>query len=222
MRRPTEIWGRRAVALGLGLIALAALGGGLLLAGGDDDDGDGVVARAVGAGGRRGEADRRRSPTRQAGIAARIPAGWKQERDERSKLIALESGDRCVLIRLTAPVPANQAGTLFDDSLARLRDDLEGEKVSRLSGQRVSGLPGDKRVARGQGSRRGSRQGADHRRAGRAIRLPDPGRCARSRVRGAGRFPAGPQLGRVQRSSQSASTTVATPCPTPTQRVAIP
>ena len=154
MRRPSELWGRRTAAVGLGVIALAALGGGILVATSDDDDsGDGQVSQEA--------VDERLQELADeelvedvgdagAGISARIPKDWDQQKQ--SGLITLESGDRCVSISLAAPARASQADSLLDDTVAGLRRDFKGAQVQTLPGQRIGGLSGKSAVLQVKGA----------------------------------------------------------------------
>jgi hypothetical protein len=143
MRRPSELWGRRTAALGLGLIALAALGAGLLVASDDDDDsGDGTTVSQEEVEEQVARLEDERLTVKvsdgEKGIAARIPKGWEESREQ--DLINLESGDRCVSVSLAAPAPSGDTGKLLDETIDGLRGQFKGAQVQRGAGQDVGGL----------------------------------------------------------------------------------
>jgi hypothetical protein len=131
---------RRAVLLPLGAAVL--VGGTLtLLSIGDDDGADEEASTeaqkeiaALEAGQTESLEDKRN------GIALRFPRTWR--RSNRRGEHVLESRDRCMAIKLSAPVAAARAGRLRRDTLAALRRGFRRIQIAPgEQGKQIGGIP---------------------------------------------------------------------------------
>lgn len=135
------MWGRRTVAIGAALVALALVGGiVLLIAGGDDDSGTQPATTQT--------ADISQLQNRfldrtvvdsDKGISIRRPASWKVDREH--GVTNIQSKDRCLAMQLSAPVGANRAKALGTDGVTALRAQFANVKVRPGASARVGGVP---------------------------------------------------------------------------------
>ena len=137
--RPGEMWGRRSVAIGIVLVGLALIGGLILLiAGGDDDSSSGTQSAADVSELQNRFLDRT-AVDADKGISIRRPASWKATREH--GLTNIQSKDRCLVMQLSAPVPAGKADELRKDGLTVLRDQYKNAKVQPGSRSQIGGIP---------------------------------------------------------------------------------
>jgi hypothetical protein len=74
------------------------------------------------------------------GIAAKYPPSWKSSNPGGERL--LQSRDRCMAIKLSAPAAAAQAGRLRRDTIAALRRDFKNAQVAAgEQGKQIGGIP---------------------------------------------------------------------------------
>lgn len=143
LRRLRELWGRRAVALGVILVAAALTGGIVLLLFGSGSKGDsdnGTISHPVPS-----IAELRKRflgrtvADAESGIAVRMPVGWSAAR--RSGAVTLSSPARCLAMTLSAPAPASGANALGANSLALFRRTYADVKVRSVPSSPVGGIP---------------------------------------------------------------------------------
>jgi hypothetical protein len=134
------MWGRRSVAIGVVLVALAWIGGLVLLIGGGGGDSDSSsplqVANAATLQTRYLDQTVR---DRDKGIAIRRPANWKVSR--RNGVTNIQSKDRCLVMQLSAPVAAGKADELRKDGISVLRQQYPNAKVRPGSRSAIGGVP---------------------------------------------------------------------------------
>jgi hypothetical protein len=120
------------------LLVLAALIGGvvLLLVGGDDDSGAGPSERSAEL---QDEILKRTVVDPDRGISVRRPKDWSQSKE--SGAITVTSPDNCVVVTLAAPVRADEAGKLRDDSIALFRKSYRNVSIQGAPDTRVGGIP---------------------------------------------------------------------------------
>jgi hypothetical protein len=140
MARPRELWGRRSVAVGVTLLAIAVIGAIVLIivGGGDDGNSDKPVP-----------ADRvaqlqdqlltRTAANPEAGILVRRPAKWALTK--RNGAITLRSPGSCVAMSMSAPASARDAKGLHDDALAALKATYGKLNVQSAGRGQVGGIP---------------------------------------------------------------------------------
>jgi hypothetical protein len=139
--RPEELWGRRSVAVGVVLVAIALIGGLILLVAGDGDgDVRGVSQQQV------ADVSELKSHfldhtvvNPDQGISVRRPASWKVTKEH--GVTNIQSKDRCLVMQLSAPVPAGRAKALRKDGIAVLRDRFQNAKVQSATRSRIGGVP---------------------------------------------------------------------------------
>jgi hypothetical protein len=125
------------VAIGVGLIALAAVGGLVLLFTGGDDDSGPKTSQQVSQ-----IQDKFLKHTvvqPDKGISVRRPANWKVSKN--NGVVALHSRDNCLAMTFSAPQPAGQAKGLRDDSIALLKRSFSGAKTHAAPDSPVGGIP---------------------------------------------------------------------------------
>jgi hypothetical protein len=133
---PRELWGRRSVAIGAILVALAVIGGiVLLIAGGGGSSEpsssdiskvqDQILTHTV------------VNPDR--GISIRIPEKWTS--NKRSGVVNVQSQDHCLAMQFAAPLPAGQAKRLRTDGVKTLRGQYKKVVVRPARGVQVGGIP---------------------------------------------------------------------------------
>ncbi len=137
--RPRELWGRRSVAVGVVLVAIALIGGLILLiTGGDDGKGSGSKPAA----------DLSQLQNRfldhtvvnpDKGISVRRPASW--EVTKKAGVINVESKDSCAVMQLSAPVPAGRAKALRQDGVNVLRSQFKNARVQPAANSPIGGVP---------------------------------------------------------------------------------
>jgi hypothetical protein len=134
------MWGRRSVGAGVLLVALALIGGLMLLAAGSDDSDAGSSARTTADLGDLQERFLDRAVIDPGnGISVRRPASWKSKREH--GVTNIQSKDRCLVMQLSAPVPAGKADELRKDGVSVLRDQFKNAKVQPGSKSQLGGIP---------------------------------------------------------------------------------
>jgi hypothetical protein len=120
------------------LLVLAALIGGvvLLLVGGDDDAGVDPAQRSAEL---RDEILKRTVVNPDRGISVRRPKDWPQTKE--GGAITVTSPDDCVAVSLAAPVPADGARKLRDDSIALFRRSYKNVSIQGAPDTQVGGIP---------------------------------------------------------------------------------
>jgi hypothetical protein len=134
------MWGRRSVAVGVLLIAVALIGGLILLisGGNDNDSGSGTKNTADVAELQNRFLDRTVVNT-DRGISIRRPASWKVSKAH--GVTNIQSKDRCLVMQLSAPVPAGRAKALRNDGTTVLRDRFKNAKVQSAASSQIGGVP---------------------------------------------------------------------------------
>ncbi len=119
------------------LLVLAALLGGivLILVGGDDDD-DGPSERVSQL---QEEILKRTVVEPNRGISVRRPNDWPHTKE--NGVITVTSPDNCVVISMSAPTEADQAGKLRNDSIALFRRSYRNARVQPALDAEVGGIP---------------------------------------------------------------------------------
>jgi hypothetical protein len=134
------MWGRRSVAIGAVLVAIAVIGGLILLIAGGDDSGT--------ESGTRPTAEISLLQNRfldrtvvdsDKGISIRRPASWKVNKEH--GVTNIQSKDRCLAMQLSAPVAAGRAKALQNDGITVLRGQFKRAKVRPGTAARVGGVP---------------------------------------------------------------------------------
>lgn len=135
------MWGRRSVAVGVVLVALALIGGLILLiAGGDDDDGsDSGGQTTANVSDLQNRFLDRTAVDADNGISIRRPASWKVTKEH--GVTNIQSKDRCLVTQLSAPVPAGKADELRKDGVSVLRDQYRDAKVQPGPRSPIGGVP---------------------------------------------------------------------------------
>ncbi|HEY7267447.1 MAG TPA: hypothetical protein VH501_07105 [Solirubrobacterales bacterium] len=135
------MWGRRSVAIGAALVALALIGGlVLLIAGGDDDNGsDSTAPTAPSLTDLQNRFLDRTAVNSEKGISIRRPASWKVTKEH--GVTNIQSKDRCLVMQLSAPVPAGRAAELRRDGVGVLRSQYRSAKVKPGPHSPVGGVP---------------------------------------------------------------------------------
>jgi hypothetical protein len=134
------MWGRRSVAAGTLLVALALIGGLILLiAGGDDNDSQPVTTRTVDVTQLQNRFLDRTAVDADKGISIRRPASWKASKEH--GVTNIQSKDRCLVMQLSAPVPAGKAAELRKDGITVLRDQYRSARVQPGSRSAIGGVP---------------------------------------------------------------------------------
>jgi hypothetical protein len=135
------MWGRRSVAIGAALIALALIGGlVLLIAGGDDDNGSGSSPQtAPSLTELQNRFLDRTAVNSDKGISIRRPANWKVSKEH--GVTNIQSKDRCLVMQLSAPVSAGRADELRRDGVSVLRSEYKGAKVQPGPHSPIGGVP---------------------------------------------------------------------------------
>jgi hypothetical protein len=134
------MWGRRSVAAGALLVALALIGGLILLIAGDDDnDSQPVTTRTADVTQLQNRFLDRTAVDADKGISIRRPASWKVSKEH--GVTNIQSKDRCLVMQLSAPVPAGKAAGLRKDGITVLRDQYRSARVQPGSRSAVGGVP---------------------------------------------------------------------------------
>jgi len=135
------MWGRRSVAVGALLVAIALIGGlVLLVTGGDDDSGsDSGSKPAPDISQLQNQFLDRTVVDADRGISIRRPASWKVTKEH--GVTNVQSKDRCLVMQLSAPVPAGRADELRRDGITVLRDQFKNAKVQPGSRSQIGGVP---------------------------------------------------------------------------------
>jgi hypothetical protein len=134
------MWGRRSVAAGALLVALALIGGLILLiAGGDDNDSEPVSTSTADVSQLQNRFLDRTAVDADKGISIRRPASWKVTKEH--GVTNIQSKDRCLVMQLSAPVPAGRAGDLRKDGITVLRDQYRSARVQPGSRSAIGGVP---------------------------------------------------------------------------------
>jgi hypothetical protein len=138
--RPGEMWGRRSVAVGVLLVAIAVIGGLILLVTGNDDGDSGTGPQPT--------ADLNDLQNRfldrtvvipSDGISVRRPANWQDSKED--GVITLLSPNRCVSVSMSAPAGTKGAKGLMDDSLSALRQTYNKVEVVPGGQGAIGGVP---------------------------------------------------------------------------------
>jgi hypothetical protein len=69
----------------------------------------------------------------------RRPAGWSDS--NRNGVVTVDSHDRCLVMTLSAPVPAGRSKGLRSDSIALLRRSYKNAKVQSAPSSQLGGIP---------------------------------------------------------------------------------
>ncbi|HSD24948.1 MAG TPA: hypothetical protein VLB79_11550 [Solirubrobacterales bacterium] len=140
MRRE-ELWGRRSVAVGALLVALALIGGiVLLVAGGDGNDSSpGAMQTTADLTHLQDRFLDRTVVDPDKGISIRRPANW--DVTKKHGVTNVQSKDHCLVIQLSAPVPSGKADELRKDGVTVLRDRYRNAKVQPGARSRIGGVP---------------------------------------------------------------------------------
>jgi len=135
------MWGRRSVAVGALLVAIALIGGlVLLVTGGDDDSGsDSGSKPAPDISQLQNQFLDRTVVDADRGFSIRRPASWKVTKEH--GVTNVQSKDRCLVMQLSAPVPAGRADELRRDGITVLRDQFKNAKVQPGSRSQIGGVP---------------------------------------------------------------------------------
>ena len=133
------MWGWRAVAAGIALLCLAAVGAVALIATDRSDDSEGAPTQTD----RLTRLQQQHLPKPfgdgSLGISARRPADWTAT--ERGGLFSVQSPDGCLALSLSAPRRASEAKRLREESIAILRRTNKGARVRPTGTARVGGIP---------------------------------------------------------------------------------
>lgn len=117
------------------VLGAAAIGAGVLALAGDDEDGDDPASTAELAQQQADEVEgllSGKTSNGDAGIVVRYPADWKGSKS--GEVVNVESPDRCIVIRVSAPVQAGLASRLagdIGDSVAAQFGKAREEKLER-------------------------------------------------------------------------------------------
>jgi hypothetical protein len=134
------MWGRRSVGVGVLLVAIALIGGLILLAaGGDDSDSGSSTRTTADLGDLQNRFLDRAVVDPGNGITVRRPASWKVTKEH--GVTNIQSKDRCLVMQLSAPVPAGKADELRKDGVSVLRDQFKNAKVQPGSKSQLGGIP---------------------------------------------------------------------------------
>jgi hypothetical protein len=136
------MWGRRSVAIGVALVALALIGGLILLIAGSGDDDKGSDSSIPTTASLTELQDRfldRSAVDADKGISIRRPASWKASRD--NGVTHIQSKDRCLVMQLSAPVPAGRADELRHDGVSVLRSQYRSARVQPGPRSPIGGVP---------------------------------------------------------------------------------
>ena len=138
--RPRQLWGRRSVAIGVLLVAIAVIGGLVLLITAADDSND---ARMTATSARTYQLQdkflKQTVVEADKGISVRRPADWSHTK--RAGVTTLKSHDNCLAMTLAAPQPAGQAKKLRSDSIDLFRRSYKNAEVQGAAGANVGGIP---------------------------------------------------------------------------------
>jgi hypothetical protein len=122
------------------LVALALIGGLILLIAGGDGDDDGSGAQPAPS---LSELQIRfldhTVVDADKGISVRRPASWKVTKAH--GVTNIQSKDRCLVMQLSAPVPAGRAKALRHDGIAVLRGQFKNAKVQPAPQSNIGGVP---------------------------------------------------------------------------------
>jgi hypothetical protein len=133
------------------LVAIALIGGLILLISGGSDGGD---ARSGSDGTPQISATPRDSPQiselqnrflnrtvadRDKGISVRSPGNWKVKK--KGGVTTIESKGGCLVMQLSAPVPADKAKALRKDGIGVLRSRYRNVKLRRAPRSKLGGIP---------------------------------------------------------------------------------
>jgi hypothetical protein len=140
--RREEIWGRRSVGAGLLLVALALIGGIVLLAAGSHGNGSGAsraIEPTVGVAQLQSRFLDGRVVDHGEGISIRRPASWDVSKSH--GVTNIQSKDRCLVMQLSAPVPAGRSDELRRDGVTALREQYPNARVQPGARSRIGGVP---------------------------------------------------------------------------------
>ena len=109
----------------------------LLIAGGSDDD-SGSKSTAAASELQNRFLDRT-VVIADKGISVRRPANW--DVTKKGGVTNIQSKDRCLVMQLSAPVPAGRADALRKDGVTVLRDQFRNAKVQPAAQSQIGGIP---------------------------------------------------------------------------------
>jgi hypothetical protein len=133
------MWGRRSIGIGVALVALALIGGLILLIGGGDDNEAASSQKTADVSELQNQFLARAVVDRDKGISIRRPADWKVSK--RHGVTNIQSKDRCLVMQLSAPVPAGKADELRRDGVSVLREQFGNARVEPGSRSQIGGIP---------------------------------------------------------------------------------
>jgi hypothetical protein len=126
--------------VGVLLIAIALIGGLILLiSGGDDNDSGSATESTADVAALQNRFLDRTVVNADKGISIRRPASWKVSKAH--GVTNIQSKDRCLVMQLSAPVPAARAKALRKDGITVLRDQFKNAKVQPAASSQTGGVP---------------------------------------------------------------------------------
>lgn len=126
--------------MGALLVALALIGGIVLLIAGSDVDGSSSdAAPTADVAQLQNQFLDRRVVDADKGISIRRPGSWGVTKEH--GVTNIQSKDRCLVMQLSAPVPAGRADELRKDGVGVLRDQFEKATVQPGARSRIGGVP---------------------------------------------------------------------------------
>jgi hypothetical protein len=132
------MWGRRSVGIGVLLIAIALIGGIILLiAGGGGGSGDSGSRKNVSN--LENQLLDRTVVNPEGGISVRRPANWTVTKEH--GVINLQSKDHCLVMQISAPVPADKANGLRQDGIKLLKSTYGNVNVGSIPASNLGGVP---------------------------------------------------------------------------------
>jgi hypothetical protein len=121
------------------LVAMALIGGVILLIAGDGDDNGSGLKRTASAGDLQNRFLDRTAVDSAKGISVRRPASWNVTK--KGGVTNIESKDRCLVMQLSAPVPAGRAKALRKDGIRVLRGQFRKARVQPAGRSPIGGIP---------------------------------------------------------------------------------
>jgi hypothetical protein len=137
--RPRELWGRRSVAVGVVLVAIALIGGLILLITGGDDGNGSASEPTTNLSQLQNQFLDNTVVNPDKGISVRRPASW--DVTKKAGVINIQSKDSCAVMQLSAPVPAGRAKALRHDGINVLRSQFKNARVQPAASSPIGGVP---------------------------------------------------------------------------------